>query len=189
VRPLRSHFKLGLSLLIGSGVLACTCAAYDVDVGHVWGTFLGAVGLRNTSADAKETIVEAGQELSVDGDTRALKPVPPEAVAQRLAWAEIHLKDGWLSFRGQTLESVVAEFNQRNERQLIIGDAATGRLRVGGKFHVTDIDGFVGALALTHGVRAVVYPPQGKRAEVIVLTGGEAGSSSPEDMGEGAVGK
>jgi ferric-dicitrate binding protein FerR (iron transport regulator) len=150
----------------------------------MWGTLLGAVGLGKTSSDAKETIVEAGQELSVDGDTRALKRVPPDAVAQRLAWAEIHLKDGWLSFRGQTLENVVAEFNQHNARQLIIGDVATGRLRVGGKFHVTDIDGFLGALAVTHGVRAVVYPPQGKRAAVIVLTGGEAGSASPGEMGD-----
>jgi transmembrane sensor len=97
-----------------------------------------------------------------------------------LAWAEIRLKDGWLAFRGQTLESVVAEFNRYNARQLVIGDRATGQLRVGGKFRVNDLDGFVAALAVTHGVKAVVSPASGKVPEVILLTGGSAGSAYPE---------
>jgi ferric-dicitrate binding protein FerR (iron transport regulator) len=172
------HFKLGVSLLAGSGMLACTCAAYDVNVRQVWGTFLEAVGLAGKGSASKETIVEAGNELSVDGRKVSLRQVPPDVLAQRLAWAGIHLKDGWLSFEGQTLESVVAEFNRHNGRQLLIGDRATGQLRVGGKFRVSDLDGFIAALALTHGVKAVVSAPQGAGPATVLLHGGAAGSGT-----------
>jgi len=36
----RAHFKLALSLLLCSAVLACTCAAYDLDARHMWGRLL-----------------------------------------------------------------------------------------------------------------------------------------------------
>jgi transmembrane sensor len=107
--------------------------------------------------------------------------LPPQAVIQRLAWSGIYLKEGWIAFQGQTLESAAAEFNMHNSRQLIIGDAATGQLRIGGKFRVTDVDAFLAALAMTHGVRAVHGPAQGNQPETIVLVGGHAsGSAYPE---------
>src|SRR5882757_6608163 len=135
VKVLRSHFKLGVSLLVCSGVLACTCAAYDVDVGHMWRALRRAVGFGPASVEAasKETMVAAGNELSVDGRRVTVRKVPPDAMDQRLAWTRIHLKDGWIAFRGETLETVAAEFNLHNGRQLVMGDAATGHLRVGGK--------------------------------------------------------
>jgi ferric-dicitrate binding protein FerR (iron transport regulator) len=90
-----------------------------------------------------------------------------------------------LAFEGQTLETVVAAFNRHNGRQLSIGDIATGQLRVGGKFRITDVDGFLAALARTNGVKAVSVPSTGKQPEVIVLTGGSAaGSAAPEAPSE-----
>lgn len=176
---LRRYYKLALSLLIGSGLLACTYAAYDARlVGHVWGTILHSVGLGKGSAVPKERVVAAVREIIISGDALAVRPVSSAELEQRLAWATIHLKDGWLSFAGQTLESVVAEFNQHNARQLVIGDEGTRRLRVGGKFRVTDIDGFLAALTVTHGVKAVVSAQPGVQSEMIVLTGGQAGSAS-----------
>lgn len=177
----RLYYKLGLALLICSGALACTYAAYDVGVGHVWGTLLVSVGLgkRNPVVPAlKETVVTAGNELTVAGHTQTLREVPPEVLEQRLAWAGIHLKDGWVSFAGQTLESVVAEFNQHNVRQLVIGEEGTRHLLVGGKFRVTDVNGFLAALAVTHGVKAVVVSrqPDGQ-SQVVVLSGGAPGSA------------
>jgi transmembrane sensor len=179
----RLYYKLALGLLIGSGVLACTYAAYDADVSHVWGTLLVGVGLgkRNSVAPAvKETIVAAGNELSVAGDTRTIREISQEELEQRLAWAAIHLKDGWVSFAGQTLESVVTEFNQHNARQLVIGDEGTRHLLVGGKFRVTDVDGFLAALAVTNGVKAIVVSrqPDGQ-SQVIELSGGTPGSGDP----------
>jgi len=80
----------------------------------------------------RETIVAAGNEVKVDGRRVTVTEVPAEALSQRFAWARIHQKDGWIAFKGETLETVAAEFNQHNGRQLVIGDMATGRLRVGG---------------------------------------------------------
>src|ERR1700738_2965672 len=99
---LRSRFKLAVSLLTCSAVLACTCAAYDVHVRHMWGALLRAAGfaLAPRGTVAKETIVAAGNELSVDGHRVTVTKVPPDVLAQRLAWARIHLQGGWIAFQG-----------------------------------------------------------------------------------------
>ncbi len=188
MKVLRSHFKLGVSLLICSGVLACTCAAYDVvDVGHMWRALRRAVGFGPASVEAasKETMVTAGNELSFDGRRVTVRKVPPEAMDQRLAWTRIHQKDGWIAFRGETLETVAAEFNLHNGRQLVMGDAATGHLRVGGKFRVTDLDGFLSALEVTHGVKAVPsFPAGGRKPQVLVLIGGVSGSAYSDEVAD-----
>src|SRR5260370_31810700 len=95
MKVLRSRFKLGVSLLICSAVLACTCAAYDVDVRHMWGTLLRAAGFGLTpkSPVTRETIVTAGNELSVDGRKVTVTKVSPDAMAQRSAWTPIHQND------------------------------------------------------------------------------------------------
>jgi len=180
VASLRSLFKLTSTLLIGSGVLACTCAAYDVDVGHLWGTLMQVTGLR---IPRKEVIVSAGQELRVEGGAVTVEDMPAEAVTQRLAWAAVRLQDGWVAFQGQTLESVVQEFNRHNERQLVIGDLTIDQLRIGGKFRVNDIDGFLAALAVTHHVKAAVVPAVEDRPQMIVLTADRSGSAHPEGPG------
>lgn len=186
VKVLRSHFKLGVSLLICSGVLACTCAAYEFDVGHVWRALRRAVGFGPASIEAasKETMVAAGSELSFDGRRVTVRKLTPDAMEQRLAWTRIHLKDGWIAFRGETLETVAAEFNLHNGRQLVMGDAATGHLRVGGKFRVTDLDGFLSALEVTHGVKAVPAFPGGRKPQVLVLIGGVSGSAYSDELGD-----
>jgi ferric-dicitrate binding protein FerR (iron transport regulator) len=176
---LRSHIKLTVSLLIGSAVLACTCAAYDVEVRHMWGSLLQAVGFGPGPQDfvAHETVVTAGSELRVEGHTVTVTKVPSNALVQRLAWAQIHQKDGTVAFRGESLETVAAEFNQHNGPQLVIGDAATGHLLVGGTFHLDDLDGFLAALERTHGVKAILPHPKGRKPAVIVLMGGVSGSA------------
>jgi hypothetical protein len=183
---LRSRFKLGVSLLTCSVVLACTCAAYDVDVRHMWGAILRAAGFGLTpprGSVTRETIVTAGNELSVDGRKVTVTKVPSEAMAQRFAWtARIHQKDGWIAFQGETLETVAAEFNRHNRRRLVMGDAATAQLRVGGKFHVTDLDGFLAALERTHGVKAIPAPPSGRKPPVLVLIGGVSRSAYSDEI-------
>src|SRR5712671_5622776 len=99
---LRSHLKLAVSLLICSAVLACTCAAYDVDVRHMWSRLLRVVGFGPVPGRyvvARETIVTAGNELRVEGHRVTVTKVPPEALTQRFAWARIHQKDGWIAFK------------------------------------------------------------------------------------------
>jgi hypothetical protein len=178
----RSRFKLGVSLLTCSAVLACTCAAYDVDIRHMWGALRQAIGFGLASGGpvTKETIVTAGNELSVDGRNMTVTKVPPDALTQRLAWTRIRQKDGWVAFTGETLETVAAEFNRHNARRLVMGDAATAQLRVGGKFHLADLDGFLAALKLTHGVKAIPAPANGRKPPVLVLIGVSRSSYSDE---------
>jgi hypothetical protein len=182
---LRSHIKLTVSLLTCSAVLACTCAAYDVEVRYIWGALLRAVGFGPAPRDfvGNETVVTAGNELRIEGHTVTVTKVPSNALVQRLAWARIHQKDGTIAFRGETLETAAAEFNQHNGRQLVIGDAATGHLRVGGTFHLNDLDGFLAALERTHGVKGILTHPKGRKAVVIVLIGGVSGSAWSDEGG------
>jgi ferric-dicitrate binding protein FerR (iron transport regulator) len=77
---------------------------------------------------SREIIVPAGDELSIAGNTQTMTHVPPDELARRLAWAGLYQQDGWLAFRGRSLQSVPAEFNRHNERKLLIGDPQTGRL-------------------------------------------------------------
>jgi ferric-dicitrate binding protein FerR (iron transport regulator) len=152
----------------------------------MWGVLLRAVGFGPAPRGfvANETVVTAGNELKVEGHRVTVTKVPSNALVQRLAWARIHQKDGSVAFRGETLETVAAEFNQHNGRQLVIGDTATGHLRVGGAFHLNDLDGFLAALERTHGVKAVLTHPKGRKPPVIVLIGGVPGAAwSDEDSG------
>ena len=144
---------------------------------------LQVVGLRSpepTGRPAREIIVSAGDELSIAGNTQTLAHVPPDELERRLAWAGMYQQDGWLAFRGQSLESVATEFNRHNERQLRIGDPQIARLQVGGKFRVTDVDGFVAALGVTHGVKATVSRSGTQFGAVITLTGGRPAAGHPQ---------
>jgi transmembrane sensor len=63
-------------------------------------------------------------------------------------------RDGHLFFEGAPLAAAVKEVNRYNRRQLVVGDAATADLRIGGRFWANDVDSFVAAIQKTFGVRA-----------------------------------
>jgi ferric-dicitrate binding protein FerR (iron transport regulator) len=175
-----TRFKLGLIVVISGGAVAGAWASLNVDFSQMVHGLLGSVGINGTQhsrSGAREIIVSAGNELTIDGGTQRISPVGPEEVEKRLAWAGLFEQNGWLSFRGQTLDIVAAAFNRHNQRKLHIGDPQTGQLRVGGKFKVNDLDGFVAALGLTHGVRATMSGAQGALGDVITLSGGGSGDS------------
>jgi hypothetical protein len=179
VRIARAKLMIGL-LLVG-GAIACTSGALGLDIAQLFHRLVRAAGLEIPERGI-ETIVTAGNELSVAGGKVTVVPVTPEEMDKRLSWAGIYQKDGWLAFRGESLENVIAELNRHNKRQLKIGEPATAQLRVGGKFRVTDVDGFVAALGKTHGVKATHSGPPGQDGEVIVLTGGSSGAEGSEPV-------
>jgi hypothetical protein len=73
---------------------------------------------------------------------------------------------------------VAAEFNRHNRRQLRIGDPRTAALLVGGQFRVNDLEGFVAALGMTHGVRATLAGSGNQFGDVITLSGGNSPGSA-----------
>ena len=97
---LRSHLKLGVSLLICGTVLACTCAAYDTEVRHTWNRLLRAAGFGAVPryVVTRETIVAAGDEVKVDGRRVTVTKVPAEALTQR---PESTRRMGGLRLRGR----------------------------------------------------------------------------------------
>ena len=51
-----------------------------------------------------------------------------------------------LEFVDESVEDVVAEFNRYNRTRLKVEDPAIGCRRIGGRFLISDIDGFVATL-------------------------------------------
>ena len=177
----RTCYQTLFALLLCGAAIACAYAALKIDYRQVVHGLLRAVGIQHGAHGGKppaEIIISAGNELTISGHLQTLKPIGPDELARRLAWAGMYEKDGWLNFRGQSLEMVAAEFNRHNRRQLRIGDPRTGALLVGGKFRVNDLEGFVAALGMTHGVRATRAGSGDPFGDVITLSGGNSPGSA-----------
>lgn len=99
------------------------------------------------------TALVAGERAIVDTTAPAAQPVvaavTPAEIARALSWQGVRLE-----FAELPLAEVVTEFNLRNRRQLVVGDASTGRLRVGGSFRADNVDAFVRLLEASFGVSA-----------------------------------
>ena len=99
------------------------------------------------------TALVAGERAIVDTTAPTAQlvvaTVGPTEIAQALSWQGVRLE-----FAELPLAEVVTEFNLRNRQQLVVDDAATGRLRVGGSFRADNVDGFVRLLEASFGVSA-----------------------------------
>lgn len=84
-----------------------------------------------------------------------------EISVTRLTPAEIERALGWqgprLEFADLPLAAVVAEFNRYSGTKLVIGDAATAGIRVGGNFRADHVGGFVSALEAGFNISAVSH--------------------------------
>ena len=99
------------------------------------------------------TALVAGERAIVDTTAPTAQlvvaTVGPTEIAHALSWQGVRLE-----FAELPLAEVVTEFNLRNRQQLVVDDAATGRLRVGGSFRADNVDGFVRLLEASFGVSA-----------------------------------
>jgi len=178
VNPRQHRYQPRLLLLIGGAAIACTCAALTVDFRQVVHGLMHAVGIPSRHAGgqhAAQIMVGAGNELTIDGRVERITPIAPAELAGRLAWARAGSGDSWLEFRGQSLETAVAEFNRHNKRQLRVADPQTGRLVIGGRYRQNDVEGFLAALAVTHGVKII---PGGPLGDLITSTHANASGSA-----------
>ncbi|WP_326523638.1 FecR family protein [Sphingomonas sp.] len=95
---------------------------------------------------------QPGRELVLSGVTDGPKPslVPIDPV-RSMTW-----QSGMLDFENDSLEVVVARTNRSAARQLVLGDARVGGMRVSGVFRAGDTEALVDGLAITLGVRTQV---------------------------------
>lgn len=81
--------------------------------------------------------LRAGMIGFVSADGVLVEEVGAESVDDRLLWRE-----GRVRFSRTRLSEAAAEFNRYNDTQLIIGDAETGAIQIGGTFRVDDPEAF-----------------------------------------------
>ncbi|MBP8255673.1 MAG: FecR domain-containing protein [Opitutaceae bacterium] len=116
----------------------------------------GRVRLDNRQAvrqRAEPVAVSAGERARIDMASPDLPPViSPVSAAEienELAWQSVRLE-----FEALPLATLVAEFNLRNQQQLLIGDPEAGRVNVAGTFRADQVDAFVRLLEASFGIRA-----------------------------------
>lgn len=101
--------------------------------------------------NAALTPLVAGERAVVKTTAPAAPPVVAAVsageISRALAWQGVRLE-----FAGLPLAEVVKEFNLRNRQQLLVGDAATGRLRIGGSFRADNVEAFVRLLEASFSV-------------------------------------
>jgi len=113
-----------------------------------------ADGASDTPVPARaDQTLGAGQSLVLapDAPSSAWTVVSYSAqiIAEKLAW-----RDDLVDFRGTPLSEVILEFNHRNHTQLVIADAELARRPIKGSLRLTNLEGFLELLAVTHGVQA-----------------------------------
>lgn len=97
---------------------------------------------------AHAATITAGDTAISRGASTLIAPKSEERVENALAWRE-----GMLSFDQAPLTDVVAEFNRYNRTRLVVTDAQTGRIPIGGSFQASSIDSFTRLLRDAYGLR------------------------------------
>lgn len=100
------------------------------------------------------TYLSAGQQavISLTADVPvalAVQEVTPAQMERSLAWQGLRLE-----FPEMPLGDVVAEFNRYNRQKLVVNDAETAAILVGGNFRADNVDTFVRLLNSGFGVTA-----------------------------------
>lgn len=98
-------------------------------------------------------LVAAGQRAVVSTlpsrDPLRIERVSHDQSEEMLAW-----EDPRFVFNGQSLAEVAQEFNRYNRSQLVLADAATGAVKIGGSFRANHVRAFIRLLGVSFGVRA-----------------------------------
>ena len=114
----------------------------------------GAAGGRATGVEAS-----AGQFAVCDPrkpDATRVGVLDAAALARRLAW-----KSGRLVCRPEMpLAEAVAEFNRYHRAQLVLRDAATAAVPIGGAFELANVDAFVRMLEKSFDIAVVERDPE-----------------------------
>jgi transmembrane sensor len=95
------------------------------------------------------TTASANQELTLDRTSIAQTPLPPQALAHRLAWRE-----GMLAFDGDRLADAALEIERQTGVHVQFADAGLGDMRIGGYISATDVTAFINLVEADLGLHA-----------------------------------
>lgn len=104
--------------------------------------------------DATAVEVVAGQvAVSDPRNPQALRVVTadPLSMARRIAWEQGRV----ICYPGMTLAELAREFNRYHRQKIVLQDAATAALPVGGAFELRNLEALVGVLEGSFDVRVV----------------------------------
>ncbi len=107
------------------------------------------VALVGSTAQTSALALNSQSEVRIGASPPRVRTVSPEELDRTLAW-----EHGGIALQGETLDSAAHEFNRYNARKIIVSDAATRSLQVGGYFNAHDIGGFTRAVSAALPVRA-----------------------------------
>jgi len=105
---------------------------------------------RATQLPRSTPILQAGSIAIAGPRGLEIREIGAAEARRRLAW-----QAGMLSFDGQRLAEVAAEFSRYDRRQVIV-DPALASMRIGGQFRATNLEGFVTVLERSRGVRVSI---------------------------------
>jgi len=115
----------------------------------------GSVSVSPTGATqgATEAVsLSAGQQSSWNAGVRRLRSLPPASVADVVAW-----RDGGVIFEGMPLHSALRRVGNFNDVPIAVAPEVAN-LRLGGRFRMEDLDGFLTALEAALPVRVTRNP-------------------------------
>jgi len=138
VRDLGTVFDV---LVEGSGRLQVTVLEGQVQVQRQKASAVAALPV--------PVSLSAGEQLSVRENAAQVRALPPLAMEGVAAWPR-----GESVFEGVPLQEALAEYSRFHGR-VITADPAVQMLRLGGRFNLDDLDGFLSALEKALPVRVV----------------------------------
>ena len=99
-------------------------------------------GETNAEQLPEPVLLRAGQVLQVGRtDRQEIREIETAEIARRLLWQQ-----KMLAFNGNTLRQVIDEFSRYTNLSLVIADAETASIRVGGYFRSDDVAGLLTSL-------------------------------------------
>lgn len=111
----------------------------------------------NQPNDVPAAIITAGDVAIAQGPSTLLSAQSEDGVEAALAW-----RDGILNFDHTSLVDAASEFNRYNGKKIVIADAETGEIRIGGTFQASNVDAFVRLLRDAYGLRVTTTANQVK---------------------------
>jgi len=111
--------------------------------------FIALAGLGQVSAGRADLALAPGQSVSAADGTAHHRAIDTATANDLTAW-----RNGEIVLDGMSLDQAVSEFNRYLARKLVVGDAALGALRLGGRFHIDDPRSFLQALKASFDIDA-----------------------------------